>query len=55
MVFDLVCSRCGTRDIRRWSKGDVVQATPCRRCRQGMSVIGIAFFAPNTIPQRIAA
>jgi hypothetical protein len=47
MVFDLVCKGCGGRDVRRWARGEVVAATYCPSCRQGMSVIGIAFFAPS--------
>ena len=55
MVFDLVCQQCGGRDVRRWSRGEVVSVTYCRSCRQGMSVIGIAFFAPGSSAQAQAA
>jgi hypothetical protein len=47
MVFDLVCRGCGGRNMRRWVRGEVVTVTYCPSCRQGMSVIGIAFFAAN--------
>ena len=47
MVFDLVCRGCGGRNMRRWSRGEVVTVTYCPACQQGMSVIGIAFFAAS--------
>jgi hypothetical protein len=47
MVFDLVCRGCGGRNMRRWSHGELVTVTYCPACQQGMSVIGIAFFAPS--------
>jgi hypothetical protein len=53
MVFDLVCQHCGGRDVRRWSRGELVSVTLCRYCRHGMSVVGIAFFAP--LQQQLAA
>jgi hypothetical protein len=53
MVFDLVCRQCGRRSQRRWTRGELVSVTECPVCRVGMSVIGIAFFAPP--PQQAAA
>ena len=45
MAFDLLCQSCGRRMWRWWSRGEPVAATYCAECRQGMSVVGIAFFA----------
>jgi hypothetical protein len=33
--------------MRRWARGEVVTVTYCASCQQGMSVIGIAFFAAS--------
>lgn len=46
MMFDLVCQHCGRRDQRRWESRESVSVTLCRFCKKGMSVVGIAFFAP---------
>jgi hypothetical protein len=46
MMFDLVCQHCGRRDQRRWESRESVSVTLCRFCKRGMSVVGIAFFAP---------
>jgi hypothetical protein len=48
MVFDLECPRCGDRDMRRWVPGEAVTVTYCKRCYDGMSVVGIAFFARSS-------
>jgi hypothetical protein len=53
MMFDLVCQHCGRREQRRWESRMGVTVTYCRVCRRGMSVIGIAFFAPA--PEKAAA
>ena len=46
MMFDLVCRGCGRRESRKWESRKSVAVTICRFCNRGMSVIGIAFFAP---------
>jgi hypothetical protein len=46
MMFDLVCQHCGRREQRRWESRNAVSVTYCLHCRRGMSVVGIAFFAP---------
>jgi hypothetical protein len=48
MMFDLVCRHCGRRELRRWESRESVAVTYCRLCKRGMSVVGIAFFAPTT-------
>lgn len=48
MMFDLVCRHCGRRELRRWESRESVAVTYCRFCKRGMSVVGIAFFAPAT-------
>lgn len=48
MMFDLVCQGCGRREVRRWARQELVTVTYCRFCKRGMSVMGIAFFAPAT-------
>ena len=48
MVFDLQCPRCEERDMRRWVPGEAVTVTYCKRCYEGMSVVGIAFFARSS-------
>jgi hypothetical protein len=53
MMFDLVCQHCGRREVRRWDKTESVTVTLCRFCKHGMSVVGIAFFAPQ--PAQAAA
>ena len=56
MMFDLVCQGCGRREVRRWARQELVTVTFCRFCKRGMSVMGIAFFAPNqSQAQRTAA
>jgi hypothetical protein len=55
MMFDLVCQQCGRREQRRWESRDSVSVTYCRFCKTGMSVIGIAFFAPQRQQQQAAA
>jgi hypothetical protein len=47
MMFDLICRSCGRRESRRWESRKSVTVTFCRSCNRGMSVIGIAFFAPT--------
>ena len=54
MMFDLLCQQCGQREQRRWESRESVSVTYCRSCRTGMSVIGIAFFAPNQRAQTAA-
>jgi hypothetical protein len=54
MVFDLVCQHCGGRDVRRWSRGENVTVTYCPSCRQGMSVIGIAFFSAAPVAHALS-
>jgi hypothetical protein len=54
MMFDLVCQHCGRREQRRWESRKSVTVTFCKVCKRGMSVIGIAFFAPNQ-PEKAAA
>jgi hypothetical protein len=48
MMFDLVCQHCGRREQRRWESRKSVTVTYCALCKRGMSVVGIAFFAPQT-------
>ena len=55
MMFDLVCRHCGRRETRRWESRESVAVTNCRMCKLGMSVVGIAFFAPVHAAQRQAA
>ncbi len=56
MMFDLVCQGCGRREVRRWAREELVTVTFCRFCKRGMSVMGIAFFAPHQFQeQRTAA
>jgi len=47
MMFDLVCQHCGRREQRRWESRKSVTVTYCTFCMHGMSVVGIAFFAPQ--------
>jgi hypothetical protein len=47
MMFDLVCQHCGRREQRRWESRRSVTVTYCTFCKHGMSVVGIAFFAPQ--------
>ena len=47
MMFDLVCQHCGRREQRRWESRKSVTVTYCTLCKRGMSVVGIAFFAPH--------
>jgi hypothetical protein len=47
MMFDLVCQHCGRREQRRWESRKSVTVTYCTFCKRGMSVVGIAFFAPQ--------
>jgi hypothetical protein len=47
MMFDLVCQHCGRREQRRWESRKSVTVTYCQLCKRGMSVVGIAFFAPH--------
>jgi hypothetical protein len=47
MMFDLVCQHCGRREQRRWESRKSVTVTYCQLCKRGMSVVGIAFFAPQ--------
>ena len=47
MMFDLVCQHCGRREQRRWESRKSVTVTFCTFCKHGMSVVGIAFFAPQ--------
>jgi hypothetical protein len=47
MMFDLVCQHCGRREQRRWESRKSVTVTYCTVCKRGMSVVGIAFFAPH--------
>jgi hypothetical protein len=54
MMFDLVCQHCGHRDQRRWETRKSVTVTFCPSCKRGMSVVGIAFFAPIQ-PEQAAA
>ena len=35
------------REQRRWESRISVSVTYCRFCQKGMSVVGIAFFAPS--------
>jgi hypothetical protein len=46
MMFDLVCQHCSRRELKRWESRESVNVTYCRFCKKGMSVVGIAFFAP---------
>lgn len=55
MMFDLVCRHCGRRETRRWESRESVAVTNCRMCKLGMSVVGIAFFAPAQAQQQQAA
>jgi hypothetical protein len=54
MMFDLICHRCGRREQKRWESRESVSVTFCRLCRRGMSVVGIAFFAPASHEQTAA-
>lgn len=54
MMFDLLCQQCGRREQRRWESRESVSVTYCRSCRTGMSVVGIAFFAPSRREQAAA-
>jgi hypothetical protein len=54
MMFDLVCQHCGRREQRRWESRKSVSVTYCAVCKRGMSVVGIAFFAPQQ-QQQVAA
>ena len=54
MMFDLVCQHCGRREQRRWESRESVSVTFCRFCKKGMSVVGIAFFAPQQREQAAA-
>ena len=55
MMFDLRCQGCGRRETRRWASREAVSVTYCRFCKQGMSVMGIAFFAQNQSIDRTPA
>jgi hypothetical protein len=55
MMFDLFCQQCGRREQRRWESRESVSVTYCRFCQKGMSVVGIAFFAPSQRDQAAAA
>jgi hypothetical protein len=57
MMFDLKCQGCGRRETRRWASREAVSVTYCRFCKQGMSVMGIAFFArtQSSEPDRTVA
>lgn len=54
MMFDLVCQHCGRREQRRWESRKSVSVTYCALCKRGMSVVGIAFFAPQQQQQAAA-
>ncbi len=54
MMFDLLCQHCGRREQRRWESRTSVTVTFCQLCKRGMSVIGIAFFAPSQQEQPAA-
>ncbi len=54
MMFDLVCQQCGRRQQRKWESRKSVTVTFCPVCKRGMSVIGIAFFAPSQREQAAA-
>jgi hypothetical protein len=54
MMFDLFCQQCGRREQRRWASRESVSVTYCRFCQKGMSVVGIAFFAPSQRDQAAA-
>jgi hypothetical protein len=47
MMFDLICHHCGRREQKRWESRASVKVTYCALCKRGMSVVGIAFFAPS--------
>jgi hypothetical protein len=55
MMFDLVCQGCGRREVRRWARKELVTVTICKFCKRGMSVMGIAFFAPHQLQPRQTA
>jgi hypothetical protein len=54
MMFDLVCQHCGRREQKRWESRESVKVTYCAFCKHGMSVVGIAFFAPTQREQAAA-
>lgn len=54
MMFDLVCQHCGRREQKRWESRGSVKVTYCAFCKHGMSVVGIAFFAPTQTEQAAA-
>jgi hypothetical protein len=54
MMFDLVCQHCGRREQKRWESRESVKVTYCGLCKRGMSVVGIAFFAPAQREQAAA-
>ena len=52
MMFDLVCRHSGRRETQHFL---TVSSSMGALCKLGMSVVGIAIFAPAQVPQQQAA